>query len=58
MPARQSFHHIGILTRNLGESLNLYEQVFHYKQKMESLRIPSWRLKSPVSSGMTPPELS
>ena len=31
MPDRTAFHHIGILTRNLEESLHLYDAVFRYK---------------------------
>lgn len=40
-----SFHHIGILTRDLGESLNLYERVFLYERKVEGLAIPELEIQ-------------
>ncbi len=39
MSASDTFHHIGILTRNLEESLHLYREVFHYKLIAGPLRI-------------------
>jgi catechol 2,3-dioxygenase-like lactoylglutathione lyase family enzyme len=39
MPSSDTFHHIGILTRNLEESLHLYQEVFHYKRITGPIRI-------------------
>lgn len=39
MSSRDTFHHIGILTRNLEESLHLYREGFHYTLIKNPLRI-------------------
>jgi catechol 2,3-dioxygenase-like lactoylglutathione lyase family enzyme len=39
MSSSDTFHHIGILTRNLEESLHLYREGFHYTLVTDPLRI-------------------